>query len=193
VASAELETAPQQIFESNVASTADCTPRIWDLSAPPAGDVPYTAGRFRPAPISHSSESCGAASGRSTRHSAAACPAAGARFLRVLLHGLTLASEPSAPVWHRHRREHEALHAEMLSYDAGLSGRACRQLLAPDTRSEVARRLPRGTLRVGKVTLRGDTRRAVLGVQLLGYVFGPVLYVRTRRAVVQRERAGARR
>ena len=45
-------------------------------------------------------------------------------FLRVLLSGFKLAYEPGALVWHRHRREAEALRGQMFSYGAGLSAYA---------------------------------------------------------------------
>ena len=114
-------------------------------------------------------------------------------FLRVLLHGFKLAYQPTALVWHHHRREPEALRAQMFNYGVGLSAYACKNLLRPETRAAVARRLPRGVLRAGKLARRGGTSSLMPATQMLGYVCGPVLYARSRRVVAQRDRAGAHR
>jgi GT2 family glycosyltransferase len=197
VASAELETQAQQMFESSVGWSASCAARVWDLSDPPAGDVlfPFTAGQLGTgANFALRREHAGAL-GAFDEALGAGTPTGGGEdldmFLRVLLGGFKLAYEPTALVWHRHRRDAEALRGQMFSYGAGLSAYACKHLTAPQTRGEVARRVPRALLRAGRLAgrgrLGGRPHRAMLRAQLLGYACGPVLYRRSRRAVRRRE------
>jgi GT2 family glycosyltransferase len=197
VATAELETEAQQMFESSVAWSTSCAARVWDLSTPPAGDAlfPYTAGQLGTGANFALKRECAGALGPFDEALGAGTPTGGGEdldmFLRVLLCGFKLAYEPTALVWHRHRREAEALRGQMFSYGAGLSAYACKQLGAPQTRSDVARRVPRALLRAGRLAGRGRLgrrpHRAMLRAQLSGYVCGPILYRRSRRAVRRRE------
>ena len=197
VATAELETEAQQMFESSVAWSTSCAARVWDLSAPPPGDVlfPYTAGQLGTGANFALKRACASALGPFDEALGAGTPTGGGEdldmFLRVLLGGFKLAYEPTALVWHRHRREAEALRGQMFSYGAGLSAYACKYLSAPPTRGEVARRVPRALLRAGRLAgrgrLGGRPHRAMLRAQLLGYACGPILYRRGRRAVRRRE------
>jgi hypothetical protein len=113
-------------------------------------------------------------------------------FLRVLLQGFKIAYEPTALVWHLHRRESQALRSQMFSYSAGLSAYACKQLLASETRPDVARRLPGAVLRAGKLAGRGVRSGTMLRAQLLGYVCGPVLYFRSVRALERKSEMAER-
>jgi GT2 family glycosyltransferase len=197
VATAELETEAQQMFESSVAWSTSCAARVWDLSAPPAGDAlfPYTAGQLGTGANFALKRECAGALGPFDEALGAGTPTGGGEdldmFLRVLLCGFKLAYEPTALVWHRHRREAEALRGQLFSYGAGLSAYACKQLTAPQTRGDVARRVPRALLRAGRLAGRGRhggrPHRALLRAQLLGYAYGPILYRRSRRAVRRRE------
>ena len=199
VAPAELETAPQQMFESGVGWTADCSERIWAASAPPPGDVlfPYTAGRFGTGANFALRREPARAVGPFDEALGAGTPCGGGEdldmFLRVLLHGFKLAYQPTALVWHHHRREPEALRAQMFNYGVGLSAYACKHLLRSETRAAVVRRLPRGVLRAGRLARRGGTSSSMPRTQMLGYVCGPVLYARSRRAVAERDRAKGHR
>jgi GT2 family glycosyltransferase len=197
VATAELETQAQQIFESSVSWSTNCAARVWDLSAPPPGDVlfPYTAGQLGTGANFALKREYVSALGPFDEALGAGTPTGGGEdldiFLRALLCGFKLAYEPTALVWHRHRREAEALRGQTFSYGAGLSAYACKHLSAPQTRREVARRVPRALLRAGQLAgrgrLGGRSRRAMLRAQLLGYASGPLLYRRSRRAVRRRE------
>jgi GT2 family glycosyltransferase len=197
VAPAELETASQQIFESKAAWTADCTARVWDLASPPSDDVlfPYTGGRFGTGANFALKRELTQTVGPFDEALGAGTACGGGEdldmFLRVLLDGFKLAYEPTALVWHQHRREPAALRAQMFGYAAGLSAYACKHLLRSETRAEVVRRLPMGVLRAGKLTRRGVGSSTMLRTQALGYVCGPVLYARSRRVVAQRGGPGA--
>jgi GT2 family glycosyltransferase len=198
VAAAELETPPQQIFDSKVAWTTNCTPRIWDLSTPPAGDVlfPYTAGQLGTGANFALRRELSPALGPFDEALGVGTPCGGGEdldmFLRVLLQGFKIAYEPTALVWHLHRRESQALRSQMFSYSAGLSAYACKQLLASETRPDVARRLPGAVLRAGKLAGRGVRSGTMLRAQLLGYVCGPVLYFRSVRALERKSEMAER-
>ena len=201
VSTAELETPAQQMFESSVAWRSSCAARVWDPSTPPPGDVlfPYTAGQFGTGANFALKREATSAVGPFDEALGAGTPTGGGEdldmFLRVLLCGFQLAYEPGALVWHRHRREPDALRGQMFSYGAGLSAYAYKHLLEAQTRGEVVRRIPRALLRAarqpGSGGLSGGTRRAMLRAKLLGYACGPVLYRQSRQAVVDRERVDA--
>jgi GT2 family glycosyltransferase len=201
VSTAELETPAQQMFESSVAWSSSCTARVWDLSTPPPGDVlfPYTAGRFGTGANFALKREATRAVGPFDEALGAGTPTGGGEdldmFLRVLLSGFQLAYEPGALVWHRHRREPDALRGQMFSYGAGLSAYAYKHLVAAQTRGEVVQRIPRALLRAGRLAgcggFSGGPHRAMLRAELLGYACGPVLYRRSHKAVVDREHVKA--
>jgi GT2 family glycosyltransferase len=203
VATAELDSAAQGIFDSSVAWSANCTPQLWDLSTPPRGDVlfPFTAGKFGTGANFALKREPASAVGPFDEALGAGTPTAGGEdldmFLRVLLCGFKLAYEPSALVWHRHRQEPEALREQMFGYGSGLSAYAYKHLVAPQTRAGVARRVPRALLHAARRAGRGGppnaSRRTMMRAELLGYACGPTRYRRSRRAVVQHDRANAER
>jgi GT2 family glycosyltransferase len=162
-------------------------PRVWDRSAPPPDDVlfPYTAGQFGTGANFALRRDLARIVGPFDEALGVGTPSGGGEdldmFLRVLQGGFKLAFEPSALVWHRHRRDPEALRAQMFSYSAGLAAYACKQLLRPETRSDVASRLPAAVLRAGRITARGAGNREMLLARASGYVCGPFLYARSRR------------
>jgi glycosyltransferase involved in cell wall biosynthesis len=189
VAAAELETRSQQIFESAVAWTTNCLPRVWSPSDPPPGDVlfPYTAGQFGTGANFALRRDLAPVVGLFDEALGVGTPTGGGEdldmFLRVLQGGFKLAFEPSALVWHRHRRDPEALRSQMFSYSAGLAAYACKQLLRRETRSDVASRVPAAMLRAGRITARGARSREMLLARVSGYVCGPFLYAKSRRSL----------
>lgn len=111
-------------------------------------------------------------------------------FVRVLRAGRAIAYEPAAVVWHHHRADDAALLRQLFGYGTGLSAYLTKCLLAGETRREVLRRVPAGLSRgkgiAASTTERlGATATAPRGAarrELSGFVAGPFLYLRARRA-----------
>ncbi|MFI2629373.1 glycosyltransferase family 2 protein [Streptomyces collinus] len=189
---AELETAAQAALERHGGFAKGFAPRTWSLRHPPQDPLfPFTAGRFgsgtnmafRVGPL-RALDGFDPATGTGT-------PAHGGddllAFFRVLTAGHTLAYQPGAIVWHRHRRTQDALDAQAFGYGAGL-GAYLTGALARDPRMIPAllRRLPRGLRYAVAQTHRkagaGSARsRRLARLELCGLLYGPIGYLRSRR------------
>jgi GT2 family glycosyltransferase len=110
-------------------------------------------------------------------------------FVRVLRAGHAIAYQPAAVVWHHHRADHDSLLRQMYGYGTGLTAYLTKLALTRDTRRDLLRRLPSGLLRLARI--RTDTHRRLDGVaapraalrrEFAGYLAGPFLYLRARRA-----------
>jgi hypothetical protein len=107
-------------------------------------------------------------------------------FFRVLVGGRTLAYQPGAIVWHRHRRTENALKAQAFGYGAGL-GAYLTGALAHEPRMVPAllRRLP-GGIRYATTRARGRTEpgdgwyRQLALLEMRGLLYGPLGYLRSR-------------
>lgn len=117
-------------------------------------------------------------------------------FVRLVRLGESIAYEPSALVWHQHRADRDSLLAQMYGYGTGLSAFLTKCLAAPDTRSDLVRRIVPGLRhaiylkRSTSKQLQGGTERpaGAYSRELAGLLMGPALYLRARRAA-ERERA----
>ncbi len=117
-------------------------------------------------------------------------------FSHAILAGHRLAYEPRAVCWHDHRADATAVDRQVFSYGVGLTAtltkwlvrdpRLARLIVAQTASfllSLVAARagsgeVPHELARLGS-QLRMNRRRRTLGLQLRGYLLGPVLYVRS--------------
>ncbi|WP_395361159.1 glycosyltransferase [Streptomyces sp. YH02] len=121
---AELDTEAQVALERHGAFGKGYAPRTWSLRDPPADPLfPFTAGRFGSgANMAFRTELLRGLGGFDPA-TGTGTPARGGddllAFFRVLAHGRSLAYEPAAIVWHRHRRTPEALAAQAYGYGAG--------------------------------------------------------------------------
>ncbi|MEU1864484.1 glycosyltransferase [Streptomyces gardneri] len=188
---AELDTEAQVALERHGAFAKGYAPRTWSLRAPPADPLfPFTAGRFGSGAnmafrtdLLHDLGGFDPATGVGT-------PAHGGddllSFFRVLAHGRSLAYEPAAIVWHRHRRTPEALDAQAFGYGAGFGAYLAGALVhEPRMLPALLRRLPGGVRyviarnreRAGPSA--GPTRLARL--ELRGLLYGPYGYLLSRR------------
>lgn len=77
-------------------------------------------------------------------------------FLRVMLAGHLLVREPSAVVWHSHRRTVDDLRQQMHNYAIGLSSWLVKLLTNPRTAVMVATRLVTGARHFGQITVVDD-------------------------------------
>jgi glycosyltransferase involved in cell wall biosynthesis len=119
-------------------------------------------------------------------------------FVRVLLDGGAITYEPAAVVWHHHRADEEALLSQMYGYGTGFTAYLTKLLLNPATRGEIIRRVPAGIGKMAWIKRDTDQRLSAgpskpLGAlrrEFTGYLAGPLLYIRARKAV-RREMMGS--
>jgi cellulose synthase/poly-beta-1,6-N-acetylglucosamine synthase-like glycosyltransferase len=111
-------------------------------------------------------------------------------FQRTISAGSTLVYEPSALLWHDHRRSYEALRRQMFRYGVGLSATVTKWMLDDRrTAAAIARRLPRGAwylLSPNSKKNRGKSTTfppLLSRLELLGVIVGPVAYLRSRRRI----------
>jgi hypothetical protein len=78
-------------------------------------------------------------------------------FIRILVAGQILAREPSAIVWHRHRRTAEELAVQIRNYGLGLGAWATKLVLRPRTLGMVLLRLGPGIRHLRAVTVVDQT------------------------------------
>jgi glycosyltransferase involved in cell wall biosynthesis len=169
--------------------------RRFDLSAPPADNplFPFTVGEF------------GAGRNmafrrRSLERLGGFDPALGPgtiahdgddieALLRVLLAGQVVVHDPAAIVWHAHPDDYDELEDRVWGYGIGLT--ACLTKAISDHPSllfALLRKLPRGiafALSPGSEKNAGrqkDFPRALVRKELAGMAYGPIAYLRSRRA-----------
>ncbi|MBB2990463.1 glycosyltransferase involved in cell wall biosynthesis [Mycolicibacterium iranicum] len=158
VPSGELRTAAQAYFDQRVSWAESLRPRVYSMATPPADQplFPFQVGRFgtganfavvrdRILELGGFDEALGAGT-----------PSQGGEdldiFFRVLTAGDTLATEPAAIVWHRHRSDNDALLKQARGYGLGLGAWLTKVALdAADRRlaARVIRRRFRSSLRAG--------------------------------------------
>jgi len=111
-------------------------------------------------------------------------------FVRILKSGRTIAYEPAAIVWHRHRDDPAALLEQMFGYGTGLSAFLTKCLIQRSTRMGVLRGVRAGLVRLMAI---GSTTNARLGEgiqrpkgaltrECAGFAMGPFLYLLAIRA-----------
>ncbi|MFJ5229861.1 glycosyltransferase family 2 protein [Kitasatospora sp. NPDC088391] len=200
---AELDTPAQAAFERHCGYARGFAPASWRLDRPPADDplFPFTVSR------------CGTGANMAFRTEllrrlggfdpaiGAGSPGRGGEdllaFLQVLRSGATLAYQPDALIWHRHRRTGPELADQVSNFGIGFGAYLTAAALHhPALLPALAARLPRGArqaLRRGGADPAArppDPVLAALGRrELLGLLHGPAGYLRGARA---RRRTGER-
>ncbi|MFV0134297.1 glycosyltransferase [Streptomyces sp. HMX87] len=206
---ARLRTPAQVLLESHGGFAKGFTPRTYDPADPPADEplFPFTAGRFgsganmafRTA-VLRSVGGFDPATGAGTR-------ARGGDdlygFVRVLAQGHRLHYAPAALVWHHHRETWRDLETQAYGYGAGLTAYLTAVLVnRPALLPAFLARLPRGLAHARALTAaRNAAEGADTGVpgghdarthpwprrlsrlQRRGMLYGPVGYLRARRAL----------
>ncbi|MFI2433599.1 glycosyltransferase [Streptomyces sp. NPDC018693] len=189
---AELRTEAQAALEHHGGFAKGFTPRRWSLHERQDDPLfPFTAGRFGSGANMAFRVASLRALGGFDPATGTGTPAHGGddllAFFRVLAAGDTLAYQPDAVVWHRHRRTPDAVDAQAFGYGAGLGAYLTGALIhEPRMIPGLLVRLPRGiryALRRardhGSAGTEGSRRRALL--ELRGLLYGPYGYLRGRR------------
>ncbi|MGY1779756.1 glycosyltransferase [Geodermatophilus sp. SYSU D01036] len=191
-----LETRAQQAFEVYGGMGLGFEPRLYDLEEN-RGDTllyPYTAGVFGASNnVAFRREDFLARGGFDTTLGPAT-PAFGAEdldlFLAVVLDGHRIAYEPTASVRHEHRAEFPDLYWQVFTYSAGMTALLTKWFLsdrriAADLARRVPKLLPAALLRShrsGAEAGVGEYPSQLRWLERLGYLYGPVAYLRSRLA-----------
>ena len=192
VPSAELETAPQHFFDAKVHWSSSTTPRLYDLDQhrEPSGLYPYASGKIGTGANFAVLRSAYDALGDFDQALGAGALTRGGEdldwFVRTLLGGWTIAYEPSAVVWHRHRRELDALAEQLFGYGTGLTAYLTKHLLTSRGFAQIAGSVVHGlryrrTQRAGSID--AGIHPGLLRRERTGMLYGPLLYARSRRQV----------
>ncbi|MEG8280057.1 glycosyltransferase [Streptomyces sp. AHA2] len=203
---ARLTTPAQVLLESHGGFAKGFTPRTYDPARPPGDEplFPFTAGRF-------GSGANMAFRTRVLREVGGFDPATGAGtaarggddlygFVRVLAQGHRLHYTPYALVWHHHRETWRDLETQAYGYGAGLTAYLTAVLVnRPGLLPAFLARLPRGLAHARALTAVRETPgggtpgdhdvrthpwpRRLSRLQRRGMLYGPVGYLRARRAL----------
>jgi GT2 family glycosyltransferase len=203
---ARLTTPAQVLLESHGGFAKGFTPRTYDPARPPVDEplFPFTAGRF-------GSGANMAFRTVVLREVGGFDPATGAGtaarggddlygFVRVLTQGHRLRYTPDALVWHHHRETWRDLETQAYGYGAGLTAYLTAVLVnRPGLLPAFLARLPRGLAHARTLTAVRETEgggapgdhdvrthpwpRRLSRLQRRGMVYGPVGYLRARRAL----------
>lgn len=203
---ARLTTPAQVLLESHGGFAKGFTPRTYDPARPPGDEplFPFTAGRF-------GSGANMAFRTAVLREVGGFDPATGAGtaarggddlygFVRVLAQGHRLRYTPHALVWHHHRETWRDLETQAYGYGAGLTAYLTAVLVnRPALLPAFLARLPRGLAHARALTAVRETEgggapgdhdvrthpwpRRLSRLQRRGMVYGPVGYLRARRAL----------
>ncbi|MFI1420972.1 glycosyltransferase [Streptomyces sp. NPDC020731] len=204
---ARLHTPAQVLLESHGGFAKGFTPTTYDPRNPPRDEplFPFTAGRFGSgANMAFRTEVLRAVGGFDPA-TGAGTPARGGDdlygFVRVLAQGHRLHYTPYALVWHHHRETWADLETQAYGYGAGLTAYLTAVLVnRPALLPAFLARLPRGLARARALTEVRDTDagggapgahdtrthpwpRRLSRLQRKGMVYGPLGYLRARRAL----------
>ncbi|MER7401755.1 glycosyltransferase [Streptomyces sp. NPDC000070] len=204
---ARLTTPAQVLLESHGGFAKGFTPRTYDPKRPPVDEplFPFTAGRFGSgANMAFRTAALRSVGGFDPATGAGTAARGGDDlygFVRVLAEGHRLRYTPYALVWHHHRETWRDLETQAYGYGAGLTAYLTALLVnRPALLPAFLARLPRGlaharTLTAVRETEGGGTApgdhdmrthpwpRRLSRLQRRGMVYGPVGYLRARRAL----------
>ncbi|MET7691762.1 glycosyltransferase [Streptomyces sp. NPDC005483] len=189
---AELETPAQAVLERQGGFAKGYVPRTWSLVDPPADPLfPFTAGRFGSGANMAFRTDVLRSLGGFDPATGAGTPGRGGddllAFFEVLTAGHMLAYQPSAIVWHCHRRTWDAVAGQVFGYGAGLGAYLTGALLKnPRRLPALLRRLPRGIRylmtrsRDRSAEPEADWSRRLALLEMRGIVYGAFGYLRGR-------------
>lgn len=194
VPSAELVLPAQAYFDRRVGWASGCEPAVFDLAAPPHDDplFPMRVAQFGTGANFAIRRDVLFALGGFDEGLGIGSPAGGGEdidiFVRVLLAGHVLVREPSAVVWHRHRRTTGELEVQVHNYGLGLGAWIAKLGSRPRTFGMALRRARPALRHLRHVTLvehqhngRSDPEiEALYGCELRGVMRGPFALLSAR-------------
>ncbi|MEV5356430.1 glycosyltransferase [Streptomyces sp. NPDC052693] len=203
---ARLTTPAQVLLESHGGFAKGFTPRTYDPADPPVDEplFPFTAGRFGSgANMAFRTEVLRSVGGFDPATGAGTAARGGDDlygFVRVLAEGYRLRYTPYALVWHHHRETWRDVETQAYGYGAGLTAYLTAVLVnRPALLPVFLARLPRGLAHARALTAARETRgggtpgdhdvrthpwpRRLSRLQRRGMVYGPVGYLKARRAL----------
>jgi GT2 family glycosyltransferase len=203
---ARLTTPAQVLLESHGGFAKGFTPRTYDPARPPGDEplFPFTAGRFGSgANMAFRTAVLRSVGGFDPATGAGTAARGGDDlygFVRVLAQGHRLRYTPSALVWHHHRETWRDLETQAYGYGAGLTAFLTAVLVnRPALLPAFLAKLPRGLAHARALTAVRETEgggapgdhdtrthpwpRRLSRLQRRGMVYGPVGYLRARRAL----------
>jgi GT2 family glycosyltransferase len=198
VCTAAISNGPEAYFDARLANwSTRCRPQFFDLSTNERYGAlyPFSAGIFGTgASFAFDRELLARVGGFDEALGAGTLTRGGEDldiFVRVLFGGGAIAYEPAAVVWHHHRATEESLLKQMYGYGTGLTAYLTKLVLDRSTRTQLLRRAPAGVLRIVRIRNQTHERlgRAVgppagaMRREFTGFLAGPVLYLRARRAL----------
>ncbi|MFK4151100.1 glycosyltransferase [Streptomyces fungicidicus] len=212
---ARLRTPAQVLLESHGGFAKGFTPTTYDPGDPPRDEplFPFTAGRFGSgANMAFRTDVLRAVGGFDPATGAGTAARGGDDlygFVRVLAQGHRLRYTPYALVWHHHRETWSDLETQAYGYGAGLTAYLTAILVnRPALLPAFLARLPRGLARARALTEARDTDgggapgahatrthpwpRRLSRLQRRGMLYGPLGYLRARRAPVSTVGRGTR-
>ncbi|QRZ09235.1 glycosyltransferase [Mycolicibacterium austroafricanum] len=204
IPSGELRTPAQAYFDQRVSWAGSLRPRLFSMAEPPE-DLPlfpfqvgrigaganFAVNRDRIVGIGGFDEALGAGTAAQGGEDLDL-------FFRVVTAGDTIAAEPSAIVWHRHRSDNEALLSQVRGYGVGLGAWLTKVGMEHSNRRlamRVLRRRFRSSLRAGAdygaimampsslPNFRDDLPSSVGRTEVLAVLAGPKALWRGRRSI----------
>ncbi|WP_161600612.1 glycosyltransferase [Mycolicibacterium hodleri] len=192
VPTAEVLTPAQSYFDNRVGWASQCRPEIYTMANPPKDDplFPLGVARFGTGANIAFRRSAIRRLGGFDEGMGVGSPTGGGEdidmFVRVLLAGQTLAYEPGALVWHRHRKSLEDLEVQIYNYGLGLGAWITKLMLRPRTFVLVARRGIAGLAHLRRITVvensgaMPDTLEGLTKLERRGVLAGPRALLRSR-------------
>lgn len=201
----QLETPAQVWFEQFGGFGRGFEPRLYDLAEhrPPDPLFPFTAGRFGSGPNMSFKRSVLLDIGGFDPALGGGTPSLGgedlAAYFQTISRGHQLAYQPSAVVFHEHRRDYAALRHQMLGYGLGLTGYLTKCMLdEPRRLPSFLARIPFGALYAMSPRSqknrhkRRDYPKELSRLEVGGMICGPYVYFRGRRLLRRRARTPSR-
>jgi GT2 family glycosyltransferase len=187
VPSAELLTPAQSYFDRRVGWAAACAPAVFDIAAPPHDDplFPMRVAQFGTGANFAVRRDVLIELGGFDEGMGIGSPTGGGEdidiFVRILLAGHLLVREPSAVVWHRHRRTTAELEEQVHNYGLGLGAWIAKLGSRPHTFAMAFRRARPAVKHLRHVTVVEQQRNgppdpeveALYGHELQGVLRGP--------------------
>lgn len=201
---ARLDSIAQRYFDGRMSWSNSFAPRVYDLDARQGDNAlyPFSPGIFGTGASLAVDRTMMQQIGGFDQALGAGSHSRGGEdldaFVRTLYSKRAIAFEPSAIVWHVHRSGDRELQSQLYSYGLGFTAFLTKQLIDPETRRALLRRIPEGTRRLSRAWSKRDADAVRVNssnssssnssnlprivAELIGMSGGPFAYWRARRS-----------